>query len=140
MCVAIVASSHCRILLNVKCSRSPRACHVFSAVFFASFSKSCEWRSTLLLVKALLENFYFISAHFYCVIDRIIWKQYLCQTPWAVFGKDEILALNPPVSPQVSTRVQRGVRCLRGGAHTRTGPYLYVLVDIRAGMSVKLTS
>jgi len=51
--------------------------------------------------------------------------------------KDENLALNPPVSPQVRV-CSRGVSFLC--AHTGMCIYLYVFVDIRAGISVKLTS
>lgn len=69
----------------------------------------------------------------------MIQNQYPCLTTCAVFVKDEILALNPPVSPQV--------RVFSGGvwdfslscAHTGLCICSYVLADIRAGMSVKLT-
>lgn len=36
----------------------------------------------------------------YCIINGIIWKQYLSAAACAVPVKDEILALNPPVSTQ----------------------------------------
>lgn len=70
------------------------------------------------MVKALLENFHFISFQFYWVIDGNIWKQYLSlsPTPCAVCVKDEIPALNPPVSPQVSER-SVGVRSLSPRTH-----------------------
>lgn len=54
---------------KVKSSWWLSACHVFSSDNIIPFSKLCGWISTLLLVKALLKNFYFISVRFYCVID-----------------------------------------------------------------------
>lgn len=109
---------------KVKYSWWPSACHVFSSDNSTPFSKPGGWRSTLLLVKALLRNFYFISVQFYCVIDGIIWKQYLSLTPCAVFVKDEILALNPPVFAS-SQRVWMCAFSL----HTHMHSYMFVCVS-----------
>lgn len=48
------------------------ACHVVSSDNIIPFSKPGRWISTSSLFKALLKDFYFISAQFYCIIDGII--------------------------------------------------------------------
>lgn len=90
----------CRSGSTADSSWRPSACHVFNADNSSPFGKPGGWRSALLLVKALLGNFYFISLrvllHYRCNDMKAISLRRLLALP----GKDEILASNPPVSTQ----------------------------------------
>lgn len=83
-------------------SWQPSACHVFNADNITPpFGKPGGWRSALLLVKALLGNFYFISLQVFIALsmewyESNISPRLLVRSLW----KMRFLALNPPVSTQ----------------------------------------